>query len=145
MIKTVQSLWIGGELSKLEQLCIRSFLANDHEFKLYVYEDVGNVPAGTFLADANEIVGAERIFPEKSGGSLGAFSDLFRFELLGHKGGVWVDMDLVCLRPLDFSYEYLFGWEDSDRINTAILGAPGNSELVTTLRQVCTSPFIDQP
>ncbi len=34
-----QSLWIGAELSAMEQLSIRSFLANGHEFHLYTYQE----------------------------------------------------------------------------------------------------------
>ena len=43
----IQSLWIGKELSVLEQLCICSFLKNGHNFHLYTYEKINNVPDGT--------------------------------------------------------------------------------------------------
>ena len=44
MKATVQSLWIGNALSELEILSINSFLKNSHDFHLYVYDDIKNVP-----------------------------------------------------------------------------------------------------
>ena len=34
----IQSLWIGGSLSNLEILSIKSFLQNGHTYHLYTYE-----------------------------------------------------------------------------------------------------------
>lgn len=59
--KTLQGLWIGPELSLMEQLSISSFLQNGHDYHLYVYDEV-NVPAGTVVRSANEILPAVRIF-----------------------------------------------------------------------------------
>ncbi len=56
MSNIIQSLWIGKELSKIEQLCIASFIYHGCVFHLYTYEKVANVPAGVVLMDANEII-----------------------------------------------------------------------------------------
>ena len=53
---TMQSLWIGERLSKIELLAIQSFLSNGHEYHLYVYSDVGEVPSGVILKDAASII-----------------------------------------------------------------------------------------
>ena len=42
MSNIIQSLWIGEELSVMEQLCLSSFVKNGHEVHLYTYEDVKN-------------------------------------------------------------------------------------------------------
>jgi len=52
----IQSLWLGSSLSKLERACASSSLYHGHRFELFVYADVGNVPAGVMLRDANEPV-----------------------------------------------------------------------------------------
>lgn len=55
--KIIQSFWYGNELSQVEQLCIKSFLANGHDFHLYTYnENLVGVPDGCKLLDANHIV-----------------------------------------------------------------------------------------
>ncbi len=100
----IQSLWIGEPLSNLEKLCIQSFLDNGHDFHLYIYDDVGDVPDGAIVKDATEIISAGEIYGHKHGknNSFAPFSDRFRFELLYKKGGYWVDMDTVCIKPFDF-------------------------------------------
>src|SRR5206468_3047474 len=47
----------------------------------------------------------------KGKGSLAAFSDLFRYRLLLDQGGWWVDADVFCLKPFDFTAPYVFGAE----------------------------------
>ena len=56
MSHIIQSLWIGDSLSKSEQLCVKSFVDNGHEFHLYIYGDVKNIPEGVIVKDGNEIV-----------------------------------------------------------------------------------------
>ena len=102
----IQGLWIGAELSVMEQLSIASFLRNGHEYHLYTYAELANVPAGTVIRDANEILPAAAIFQYKDRPSYAGFSNFFRYKLLLERGGWWVDSDLVCLRPFDFTVEY---------------------------------------
>jgi hypothetical protein len=65
MNKTIQGLWIGSELSVMEQLSISSFLLNGHHYHLYVYEEVKYIPSGTVVMDASEILPSSRIFQYK--------------------------------------------------------------------------------
>jgi hypothetical protein len=104
---TIQSLWIGERLSTIERLSIQSFLTNGHEYHLYVYSDVGEVPSGVVLKDASSIIPRDGIFTTR--GSLSIFSDWFRNELLFARGGYWVDLDVVCLRPLHFEEPIVIG------------------------------------
>lgn len=115
--RVVNGLWIGNRLSPLELLTIRSFLRHGHEFHLWVYDDLETpLPKGVVLENAEQILPRSRIFrqreidPETGVGhlSLGPFSDLFRYKLLYEKGGWWVDMDVTCLRPLNFKTDYVF-------------------------------------
>ena len=71
----IQSLWIGPSLSKLEQVCLKSFIDNDMEFHLYTYEKVDNVPRGTIIKDGNTIMPMKAVFSLKS--SFLPFSDIF--------------------------------------------------------------------
>ncbi len=116
--RVVHGLWIGNRLSKLEELTIRSFLKHGHEFHLWLYDDLETpLPPEVILEDASEIIPKDKIFYKKEidpetgvgRGSVGApFSDLFRFKLLYEKGGYWVDMDVTCLKPLNFPGKYVF-------------------------------------
>ena len=122
----VQSVWIGDAFSAMEQLAVRSFLANGHTYHLYCYDAVDGVPKGTVLKDANEILPKSRIFTYSEGfasGSPAAFSNFFRYKLLLEKGGWWVDTDVVCLRPFDLPDERLWASERMDPPGELIVSA----------------------
>ena len=42
----IGALWIGGSLSYLEQLCLKSFVDAGQHITLYTYEGVTNAPEG---------------------------------------------------------------------------------------------------
>ena len=113
----VQSLWIGSSLGPMQHLSIRSFLKNGHDFHLYTYDRIAEVPEGTTICDAAAILPRESIFCYQHGfgrGSYSAFSNLFRYQLLFERGGWWVDSDVVCLRPFDFDDDFVFATEHDD-------------------------------
>lgn len=112
MSNIFQSLWIGGTLSKMEQLAMKSFVDNDLEYHLYTYGEVTNVPEGVIIKDGNEILPESEIFRYKNG-SVSAFSNLFRFTMLFKRGGYWVDTDLACIRPFKFEKDYVVVTEPS--------------------------------
>ena len=106
----IQSLWIGDQLSAMEQMCIQSFLDHGHEFHLFAYDDIRNVPRGTVVRDARTIMplADSKDFRYTEGSSVAAFSDVFRLKLLLENGGIWVDMDVICLKPFTITDDYCF-------------------------------------
>jgi hypothetical protein len=136
--QTVNSLWIGRTVSKLELLTIHSFLAKGHSFRLWVYDSIEtDLPEGVDICDANTIVPALHVFSYRSAnkyghgkGSYAGFSDIFRYKLLYEYGGWWVDMDVACLKPFDFAAPYFF--RDHHELNVVgnVMKAPPHSELM---------------
>lgn len=120
MSNIFQSLWIGGTLSKMEQLAMKSFVDNGLEYHLYTYGEVTNVPEGVIIKDGNEILPESEIFRYKNG-SVSAFSNLFRFTMLFKRGGYWVDTDLACIRPFKFEKDYVVVTEPSRDYKYAIV------------------------
>lgn len=133
MSQIIQSLWIGGSLSKMEKLCLKSFADNNHIVHLYTYGKVSNVPSNVQIKDGNTIVPEEEIFTYKNG-SHSAFSNYFRFNLLYKKGGYWVDADLLCTKPFKLDAEIVIAGEpDRSYKNTHptsfMLKFPAGSEI----------------
>ena len=143
----IQGLWIGTELSIMEQLSISSFLRNGHQYHLYVYDELKNIPAGTVVKDGNEILPAERIFKYKDYPSYAGFSNFFRYKLLLDRGGWWADADTICVKPFDFREEYIFSSEMSrgnEVINCGAIKAPAGSELMAYAWGVCQTKKPEQ-
>jgi len=138
MKNVIQGLWIGKSLSLMEQLSIKSFLAHGHEYHLYVYQKVKNIPQGAVIENANEILPEQMIFKyrdKQHEGGLSGFSNLFRYKLLLEKGGFGVDLDVVCLKNWDFDDPYVFATERDyqkkpDTICAGILKAPRASDFI---------------
>ena len=141
--KTIQGLWIGPELSLMEQLSISSFLHNGHDYHLYVYDEVKNIPAGTVIRNANEILPAARIFQYKHRPSYAGFSNFFRYKLLLERGGWWADSDTVCLKAFDFSEEYVFSSQINhwgvEEVNNGLIKVPSGSSIMAYAWKVCES------
>jgi glycosyltransferase involved in cell wall biosynthesis len=114
----IHGMWIGSRLSRLELLTITSFIRQGHDFNLWAYDDIETpLPPGCTLRDAQKIMPRKMLFRRRDNdpetgigaGSLsGVSSDLFRYRLLHEQGGIWVDMDVTCLRPFTFTEPYLF-------------------------------------
>ena len=141
----VQSLWIGSRLSVMEQLSIRSFVANGHPFHLYAYRPLADVPDGATVFPASEILPESEIFCYQARGfgrgSVAAFANMFRYKLLLERGGWWSDLDSVCMKPLDFADEHLTGCERGAdgglQANVGMLKMPVGSPLMRHCWDAC--------
>lgn len=143
MSNVIQGLWIGETLSELEKLSIASYIKNDHEYHLYTYNVVDNLPKGVLVKDGNEILDKRKIFSYASGegeGSFSAFSNFFRYKLLLEKGGWWSDTDMICLRHYDFDDEHVFASEpyhNEQHITSGLIKAPQGSSAMKYAWQIC--------
>ena len=140
MNKIIQGLWIGPELSVMEQLSLVSFLQNGHEYHLYVYDEPKNIPAGTVIKDANEILPAASIFQYQHSPSYAGFANFFRYKLILERGGWWADTDTICLKPFNFPEPYVFSSEISqglEVVTSGIFKAPAKSKVMAYAWGIC--------
>lgn len=137
----IQSLWIGESLTVMEIMCIQSYINNGHEFHLYTYSPIDNVPNETVIKDANQIIDKSEIYIDSFGGFVN-LSNIFRYTLLFKNGGWWVDMDTVCLRYFDFNEIYVFSSEFSDPYkrylcNTTFIKCPVGAQVLKDCIDFC--------
>lgn len=136
------SLWIGKPLSKVEYTALSSFIFHDHSFTLFVYDMNLKVPKGVKKEDANKIIPESEVF--KIQNSYGPFADMFRYKMIKETGLTWTDTDSICLRS-DWNFgDYLFGFEEEDRLANGILRMPKKSKLIKFLIENSTNYDKDQ-
>ena len=114
MEKIVNGFWYGPELDELEKLCIESWIKNGYVFYLWVYDLDIEVTENVVIANANHIVQFSEYFTYDEGHTKGtpvAFSNLFRAQLLYQRGGLYSDLDVLCLKPYDFNKRFVFSEE----------------------------------
>ena len=125
------SLWIGNPLSKVEQTALASFIYYGHSFTLFVYDMNMKVPNGVVKADANEIIPESEIFKVQN--SYGPFADMFRYTMIKKTGLIWTDTDSICLKASWNFGNYIFGFEEDQRLANGILKMPQDSPLIDFL------------
>lgn len=135
MTRKLASFWVDAPLGPIEQVSALSFLDVGHDLIVYSTGPLDGLPPGVELRDANEILSTANIVKHRRTGSVALYSDLFRYALLNRTGHIWVDLDIVALRPFPDDLEYLVGYESENEVNGAVLRLPKNSAALAKLSQ----------
>lgn len=124
----IASFWMGGQLSFLEHLCLKSFVDLGHPVFLYSYEEITNLPKGVVLEDARQILPEEEYFEfvGHPNPAPAVFSDKFRIYLLLRRDIIWVDCDVYALKPYE-NKRYILAREFETQLSNAVLRLPQNS------------------
>jgi hypothetical protein len=101
--ETAHFFWHGPPLSGYERACLASF--REHGFRVVLWSYAGvQAPIGIERADAREVLPEAHLGRWNQAGvpgSLPAFSNAFRYQLLADHDGWWFDTDNLCLRPVE--------------------------------------------
>ncbi|PIE09623.1 MAG: hypothetical protein CSA72_12125 [Rhodobacterales bacterium] len=141
----IASLWIGGRLSWLEQLCLKSFADAGHHTTLYSYEPIPNLPEGVHAGDAEEIFPSEPMLRHVRTGSPAIHADMWRLHLLKKTDKIWVDADMYCRQPFAFDSPFVFGWEKPGLVCNAVLGLPKDSKTLDGLLEFFQDEYAIAP
>lgn len=131
----LHTLWIGKSLGPIERACLRSAMRQGHAMILYCYDRPDCLPEGVEVRDASLILPRHRIVTHRNG-SPALFANLFRYELQRRGIGTWIDTDIYLLQPIPAGKPFLFAWESSHKINTAVLRLPADSALLSALLKI---------
>jgi hypothetical protein len=134
-LPTIVSFW-HGPLSWLEILCITAFRRQGHGVAVYSYDPIENLPAGAEWRDATHVLPREKLVFYKGKGTPGVFSDHFRYAVLRAGLGVYADLDIYCVRPIEGPPDYLFAWERPGSVNGAVLHIPATAPLLDDLLDI---------
>lgn len=129
------TLWIGDRLPPLLAVCLESFVRQGHRVELHAYRSV-EAPRGVTVRDASAILPYRPAGSHQGHGAIPVFADWFRYELLERVHGIWIDTDLVCVRPIALRKQYLFGYDSGRVINNAVLRLPSGSALLRQMRDL---------
>lgn len=140
-LPTIATLWIGDRLSWLEQLSLKSFVDAGHTTLLYCYDFIPNAPAGVTLRDARDIFPGDEIIRHKRTGSPAIHADLWRLHLMQKTDFIWVDADVLCMRPFDFSDPFVFGLEKPKLVCNAVMRLPAESKTLRGLLDFVEDPY----
>ncbi len=130
----IAQLWIGGSLTYMEQLCAVSFRDAGHHVKMYTYGEVGNIPDGIEICDANEIMSMDHVIAHKRTGSPAPQADKWRYNMLAKTDDqIWADTDAYCVKKFTSKNGHFHGWESPHHINNGVVGLPADSDTLAGL------------
>lgn len=131
--------WHGRDFTRLEVLSCLSWMSLGHHVALHCYDTIHNVPRGVTRHDAGDTLPRATLFVHKERGSIAPFANLFRYSILADHDVIWSDTDIIALREPP-QKRYLFGWQDHDLINNAVLAYPNHSPLAEALLDIALHP-----
>ena len=144
MRPAVVTFW-HGPLDALRLTCLRSQVAAGHKVTVYSFDPLATLPDGVGNAEAEAILPhgfSEKLRPPQPDGSwrdwtILQFSDFFRMRLMAERAGLWLDADVLLLKPVDLdSAKPYFAWERSRQLGNSVLYLPSNDPIVTAFEDL---------
>jgi hypothetical protein len=137
-VPNVVTFW-HGKLDALRLLCLRSQVAAGHRVTVYSFEPLADLPDGVGNAEAEAILPrsfAEKLRPSGPGGAWRdwttlQFSDFFRMRLMARNEGLWLDADVLLLKPVEIDpAKPCFAWERPRQLGNSVLYLPPDDAIV---------------
>ena len=122
-----------GPLDALRLTCLRSQVAAGHKVTVYSFDPLPGLPDGVGNAEAEAILPhsfSERLRPPQPDGSwrdwtILQFSDFFRMRLMAERAGLWLDADVLLLKPVEIDpAKPYFAWERRRQLGNSVLYLP---------------------
>ena len=139
-ILPVSMFWTGRALSVIEQASILSVMRLGHSVTLFGYQKPVGVPDGVGFENASEILPKNKfVFYRGTNPSLG--TNAFRYRVQKAGLGLWLDTDVLLLRPIEGNGSDIYGWQDQYTINSAILLLDQKGDVLKDLLEFTSTEY----
>jgi hypothetical protein len=144
LLADVVTFW-HGPLDKLRRACLRSQAAQGHKVTVFSFHPIPNLPDGAINADAEAILPrafATRLRPPQLDGSwrdwtVLQFSDFFRMRLMARAAGLWLDADVLLLKPAHIdAAKPFFAFEGPRLLGNSVLYLPCDDPIVASFEHL---------
>jgi hypothetical protein len=144
MLPAVVTFW-HGPLDALRLTCLKSQVAAGHKVTVYSFEPLPGLPDGVGNAEAEAILPhafAEKLRPTGPDGvwrdwTILQFSDFFRMRLMARNEGLWLDADVLLLKPVEIDpAKPFFAWERPRQLGNSVLYLPSHHPIVVAFEDL---------
>jgi hypothetical protein len=144
LLPEIVTFW-HGPLDALRRLCLRSQIAAGHRVTVYSFEPLAGLPDGVGNAEAEAILPhafSEKLRPAEPDGrwrdwTTLQFSDFFRMRLMALGKGLWLDADVLLLKPVEIDpAKPYFAWERPRQLGNSVLYLPANDPIVVAFKNL---------
>src|SRR3954451_9577946 len=144
MLPHIVTFW-HGPLDRLRLLCLASQVAAGHKVTVDSFEPLAGLPDGVGNAEAEAVLPhsfAEKLRPSGRDGvwrdwTTLQFSDFFRMRLMARNEGLWLDADVLLLKPVEIDpAKPYFAWERPRQLGNSVLYLPPRDPIVTAFEDL---------
>ena len=144
MLPDVVTFW-HGPLDRLRQTCLRSQVARRPQgHRLQLRSDRRICPTASAMPTPSRAAARLRrtAAPVQPDGSwrdwtMLQFSDFFRMRLMAQRAGLWLDADVLLLKPVEIDpAKPYFAWERPRQLGNSVLYLPPDDPIVTAFDQL---------
>jgi hypothetical protein len=144
LLPEIVTFW-HGPLDRLRLTCLRSQVAAGHRVTVYSFEPLAQLPDGVGNAEAEAILPhafSEKLRPPQPDGSWRdwttlQFSDFFRMRLMARNTGLWLDADVLLLKPVEIDEtKPYFAWERPRQLGNSVLYLPAGNPIVAAFENL---------
>src|SRR3954464_13676743 len=134
-----------GRLGRWWRTCLRQQVAAGHKVTVYSFDPLPGLPDGVGNAEAEAVlpyVFSKKLRPPQADGSWSdwtilQFSDFFRMRLMAEKAGLWLDADVLLLKPVEIDEtKPYFAWERRRQLGNSVLYLPSEHSIVTAFESL---------
>src|SRR5712671_509071 len=134
-----------GSLDALRLTCLRSQVAAGHKVTVYSFDSIPGLPDGVGNAEAEAVLPhafSERLRPPQPDGTWRdwttlQFSDFFRMRLMTRNAGLWLDADVLLLKPVEIDRaQPFFAWERPRQLGNSVLYLPPRDPIVMAFEKL---------
>lgn len=131
----------GSIIDPVTLLCLLSSLAVGHNTRLWSYRRPSNLPSGLEWQDASEVMLERALICHEETGSPALGANIFRYRLQSMGAGIWLDTDMLMLKPIMEQHTPVLGWESKKDINNAVLFLPKDSPALALMTEMVSNPY----
>jgi hypothetical protein len=134
-----------GPLDALRRTCLRSQVAAGHKVTVFSFDTIPGLPEGVANAEAEAVLPhafSEKLRPAQADGSwrdwtILQFSDFFRMRLMAQAAGLWLDADVLLLKPVEIDpARPFFAWERPYQLGNSVLYLPQDDPIVAAFEKL---------
>jgi mannosyltransferase OCH1-like enzyme len=135
----IHAIWLGKNLPPFAQVCLDDWRKQGYHYKLWSDNDP------KIQAWINTCLFAKKCYEK---GLFAFVTDYLRLKILAEDGGLYLDTDVTINNnpfPLFQDVDFCVGYEDGNRLGTAIIYARKKSKILTSLITFYEERIMDSP
>src|SRR4030095_6689966 len=134
-----------GSLDALRRPCVRRRVPAGHNVTVYSFDPLPGLPDGVGNAEAEAILPhsfSERLRPPEPDGrwrgwTILPVSDVSRRRLMPERAGLWLDADVLLLKPIEIDpAKPYFAWERRRQLGNSVLYLPPDDPIVAAFEDL---------